>query len=377
MAASPSIRPPSPGIDAPSQGSSPQTITFAPLSGKAYGDAPFTVSATATSGLAVTFTVAPAGVCTATGTNGSTITIVGAGTCTVTANQAGNASYAPAPPVARSFGITLPAIFANNQGCTTAPLNWSGSGASVTGAVHSNGAFTLTGSGSSVSGPSTYVCGTGPKLTGNTFTPAPAKTAIAALPIVYTAASFAPCTYTFPNANTTYNLGQAGPWWVGGTSSSGKLNAGLYCVTGANSNISLSGSGVTGTITIVATGTISLTGSGLSLTPYTNGVLLYSQKVQTTGTPAIGLTGSGLRAQGLLYAPGGQVAISGSGLNLHAGSIVADTVTLTGSGLVVTAPTTPPAGVAGQATAGRTSGTIGAGTSAASPEVRRAGWWLW
>ena len=82
----------------------PQTITFGALADKTYGDAPFTVSATGgASGNPVTFTAAPAAVCTASGTNGSTITIQGSGTCSVSADQAGNASYGAAPTVTRSF----------------------------------------------------------------------------------------------------------------------------------------------------------------------------------------------------------------------------------------------------------------------------------
>lgn len=83
-----------------------QTISFtssAPGSA-VYGGPAYTVSATATSGLAVAFSAAPssAGVCTV---SGSTVSIVGAGTCTVRANQSGNASYAPAAQVQQSFTV--------------------------------------------------------------------------------------------------------------------------------------------------------------------------------------------------------------------------------------------------------------------------------
>ena len=77
-----------------------QTIAFAPLGGKTYGDDDFTVSATATSGLAVTFTAA--GQCTVTGT---TVDISAAGTCTITAHQSGNDQYNAAPAVSHSFTI--------------------------------------------------------------------------------------------------------------------------------------------------------------------------------------------------------------------------------------------------------------------------------
>jgi hypothetical protein len=85
-------------------GQAAQTITFGALSGKTYGDAPFTVSATGgASGNAVTFAATgSASVCTVSGT---TVTVIGAGTCTVTASQAGNANYAAATDVAQAFTV--------------------------------------------------------------------------------------------------------------------------------------------------------------------------------------------------------------------------------------------------------------------------------
>src|SRR5687767_7629126 len=81
-----------------------QTIIFAALPDKTYGDAAFVVSATGgASGNPVTFSAS--GNCTSTGLNGSTITITGAGSCTVTASQAGNANYNAAPNVDQSFDI--------------------------------------------------------------------------------------------------------------------------------------------------------------------------------------------------------------------------------------------------------------------------------
>jgi hypothetical protein len=77
-----------------------QTITFGPLGNHTYGDAPFTVGATASSGLPVSFDAS--GSCTIAG---STVTITGAGSCTVTASQAGNANYNPAPSVSQSFSV--------------------------------------------------------------------------------------------------------------------------------------------------------------------------------------------------------------------------------------------------------------------------------
>jgi hypothetical protein len=83
-----------------------QTISFAALTNKTRADSPITVSATATSGLPVTFSTSTPAVCTAGGTNGQTITLLVPGTCTVRANQAGDTIYGPAPVVIRSFVVT-------------------------------------------------------------------------------------------------------------------------------------------------------------------------------------------------------------------------------------------------------------------------------
>ncbi|HLJ28389.1 MAG TPA: carboxypeptidase regulatory-like domain-containing protein [Candidatus Angelobacter sp.] len=78
-----------------------QTITFGALGNKIFGDADFTVSAAATSGLTVTF--GASGNCTVTG---STVHITGAGPCTITASQAGDANNSPATDVPQSFSIS-------------------------------------------------------------------------------------------------------------------------------------------------------------------------------------------------------------------------------------------------------------------------------
>ena len=81
-----------------------QTITFAPLPDKTYGDPDFTVSATSDSGLAVSF--GATGSCTVSGT---TVHLTGPGSCTVTASQPGNGNYSAAADVPRTFQVNAPA----------------------------------------------------------------------------------------------------------------------------------------------------------------------------------------------------------------------------------------------------------------------------
>ncbi len=78
-----------------------QTINFGVLSNKTYGDAPFTVSAIASSGLPVSFSIfsGPATIA------GNTVTLTGAGSVTVRASQEGNETYSAATPVDQSFTV--------------------------------------------------------------------------------------------------------------------------------------------------------------------------------------------------------------------------------------------------------------------------------
>ncbi len=80
-----------------------QTITFGAIANQTYGTAPFTLSATASSGLAVSFASTTTPVCTVSGT---TATLVNVGSCTIQATQAGNVDYAAATPVNQSFMVT-------------------------------------------------------------------------------------------------------------------------------------------------------------------------------------------------------------------------------------------------------------------------------
>ncbi len=84
-----------------------QTITFGALGARTYGDAPFTVSASASSTLPVSFGSQTPGVCTV---GGTTVTVLAAGDCTIRATQGGNGTYAAAPFVDRTFTVAKRAI---------------------------------------------------------------------------------------------------------------------------------------------------------------------------------------------------------------------------------------------------------------------------
>lgn len=79
-----------------------QTISFDPLAAVTYGDAPFDLTATASSGLPVSFSSDNPFVASI---SGNTVTIVGAGTANITASQSGDVNYNPATDVTHALVV--------------------------------------------------------------------------------------------------------------------------------------------------------------------------------------------------------------------------------------------------------------------------------
>jgi beta-xylosidase len=106
-------------IDVPAPAS--QSITFGDITPKTVGDSDFTVSATSTSGLPVTFTAA--GACTLLNTS---VHLTGAGTCTITARQEGSPRFLAAPDVVRSFQVKAPVLDSFDRTNGLVGSSWSG-----------------------------------------------------------------------------------------------------------------------------------------------------------------------------------------------------------------------------------------------------------
>ncbi|WP_345064765.1 choice-of-anchor U domain-containing protein [Acidovorax lacteus] len=94
---------PASAASAPTTPRSAQTITFNPPSSQFFNATP-TLTASASSGLVVSFTSSTPAVCSI--TSGGALTFLTAGTCTIQADQAGNASFLPALQVTRSFQVS-------------------------------------------------------------------------------------------------------------------------------------------------------------------------------------------------------------------------------------------------------------------------------
>ncbi len=158
-----------------------QTIAFtSPTSPVTYGVKPITLSATATSGLAVKFSVVsgPATV------SGATLTITGGGTVVVAANQSGNTTYAAAPQVTHSITVNKAklTVTANNlsmkKGATVPTLTYS-----ITGFVNNDTQAKAT---------------TGKPALSTTAT---AQSATGSYPITVKAGTLAAANYTFTLVN--------------------------------------------------------------------------------------------------------------------------------------------------------------------------------
>jgi hypothetical protein len=216
-----------------------QTITFGALANKIYGAAPFTVSATASSGLAVSFSIlaGPATI------SGSTVTITGAGTVTVRASQAGNGTYNAAPNVDQSFTVS-PASQTITFGAL-ANKNY-GDPAFTVSATASSG---LAVSFSILSGPAT--------ISGNTVTITGAGT------VTVRASQAGNANYSAaPNVDQSFTVAKLNQTITFGSLPNRTLGEPAFAVSGtASSGLAVAFSILSGPATI-STGTVTLTNTG-------------------------------------------------------------------------------------------------------------------
>jgi sugar lactone lactonase YvrE len=240
------------GVTPPAQN---QTIAFGPLADAVYGDGSFTVSATASSGLPVSF--AAAGNCAVAGT---LVTITGVGSCSVTASQPGNSAYSAATPVTRTFAIaqagqtiSVPAIGSKTYGdspFTVAATATSGlpvtlaasgsctvSGATV--AITGAGSCTLT---ASQGGDSNFKAAT-PVAVTVPIAKAQATLTLGTLNYVYDGSP-----KTVPVTSTPVGLSGIGVTYSG--SSTPPVNAGTYAVLAVLTNPNYQAANASGTMVI-------------------------------------------------------------------------------------------------------------------------------
>jgi hypothetical protein len=262
-----------------------QTITgFGTIAGQVFGNAPFSVSASATSALVVTFTVTgPALIA------GNSITITGAGTVTVTATQVGNANYNPANPIVQLFNIAkaTPVLLITS---------------SASGALYTLNTITA----SSISpGPIVYgvLNGTGSAIVaGNTLSLTGAGI------VTVTANQVGNANYNAAaTAYQIYSIGQLGQTITGFGTIAGQTfgNAPISVSAGATSGLAVSftvnGPAIISgnSITITGAGTITVTANQIGNVNYTSAASLYRVFNVSKANPTLVYSSSTLVGMGI------------------------------------------------------------------------------
>ncbi|HKP37651.1 MAG TPA: carbohydrate-binding protein [Pyrinomonadaceae bacterium] len=241
-------------------GRASQAITFDPIADKTYGDPSFAITAQASSGLPVSFTVVsgPATV------SGNSVTITGAGTVTVGASQSGDANYNAAADVDVSFNVAKASatISLSNLNQT-----FNGSAKTATATTTPDGlsgvSITYDGSATPPTNAGTYTVVA--SLTNNNYS---ASNATGTLTVAKASATISLSNLSFtydgtPKAATavTNPAGVAGLSLLYNGSTNAPVNVGSYSVVASLVNGNYTAADVTGTLTIA----IPVPATGVSL----------------------------------------------------------------------------------------------------------------
>jgi len=230
---------------------------------------------------------------------------------TVTATAVGQASS------------PVPAIFAGTNTCIGSPtpvgIQFNGGPISVNGDVESNGSSNIYGT-ATISGSNTY--GSGAGCTSNIGGASNAGGSLP-YPYSYTTSSFGACTFGSLSTAGNLDLGTPGAFWASGGPSGGTLVSGVYC---ANGNITLGANTVTGTVTFVATGTVTIGSTTANLTAFSNGIIAYAGATSDCySNQAINIGNMGVVLNGSFDAPNGCINAGGTNIVIN-GSLVGDAV---------------------------------------------------
>lgn len=218
----------------------------------------------------------------------------------------------------------VPAAAALHATSTTkGALRITGSGTSVTGAVHSNADIEITGSKTRLDPGAEYATTLTVRGSGHQV-PEPRKVAPTGAPVTAEVADYRPGGPAALNAGSAYHAIPAtscknGKWSV----TAAAVPSGVVYVPCA---VSITGSGRI-TAQVVAEGSISVTGASLIIGPDTGAPALISA---ATGDNAVHIAGAGSQIRGAIQARNGQVALTGAAIVLRCG-VTAHSIALTGS----------------------------------------------
>jgi Flp pilus assembly protein TadG len=232
-------------------------------------------------------------------------------------------------------GGALPSLFAHSTNTSTKGIWITGSGKEIHGDAHSNTKVTITGSNNHFYGPLEYrndisIVGSGHQFDGGYH-----EGEVLPYPVDWEWNDFLPWNYEVSEikssgagqsidwgGNVVHVLGDVKISGAGFNGSNGLLLVeGDFKCTSSNSNFV--------NVTVVAKGTIDFTASSQDLTPYVDGLLFMSL---SSNVRAIDFAGSGRTCEGTAYAPNGGLEYTGSSTGIREGSIIGESIKMTGSG---------------------------------------------
>jgi RHS repeat-associated protein len=331
-----------------------QSITFsAPTSPVTYGVTPIALSASATSGLGVTFSVVSGPGTVA----GSTLTITGSGAVVVAANQTGNGNYSAASQVTQSVTVNKHSLVVTANNATR-----------VYGAV--NPTFTPAYSGF-VNGDTSSVLSGTPSLT----TTATTTSVVGSYAITAATGSLTAANYSFTFSNGTLTITQATPtitWSTPATVPNGSILSSVQLNATANTQGSYAYTPASGATLTPGVHQLSVTFTPNDTTDYTTATKTVSLTVSLAPATGIIATIAGNETEG--YTGNGGPALSAEffipaavAMDSQGNVYIADTA----NNVIrkVTASTDTVTTYAGNATAGYT----GDGGAATSAELNQPG----
>jgi hypothetical protein len=114
------------------------------------------------------------------------------------------------------------------------------------------------------------------------------------------------------------------------------MDNGVYVQAGTSGKIKLNG-GVGGNVTLVSADEIDLSGSTSTLRPYYAGLLVFSDGGNDAcNPPLVKFSGSNINWAGIMFAPHTEINMSFSANATFFGSIIANTVNLSGAQTTIT-----------------------------------------
>jgi hypothetical protein len=238
------------------------------------------------------------------------------------------------------------AMFAYSDTCNNA-INIPGAGNTFIGGIHSNRDIQVGGQFNLIQGIASYVTSIDAKPQNVTFDPAEGNPLVAPYiepPLTFNLSDYAPDgdqakaaaaigEYHYVSGGITMKYLENNDLYDPGT---GEIDPGLYYATGT---IKINGNNLVGNVTFVSEQTVDLSGPNQSFTAYVDNLMVFAADTFSTDAKAcnsgvISLSHSGNVYNGVFYAPGGMVNLSGEDITI-VGAVLAYSIDMTGRNITV------------------------------------------